>query len=474
MRKLPTTPSQYISAFRRRWKWFVVPVIVVPIFAAGIGKMLPKQYKSETQILVTPQPVPADLVRSTVQTDMSGRLQTISETILSRPRLLHVVDAFSLAKRPTSDAREDAAAQLRKDITIEILSDEHAEKQSDGLLKISYVASTPDLAQRITRAVADMSISGDIQSRDQQAQGTTLFMQSEVDKARLALAQQEDKVRQFRAEHSGSLPEQEASNLSLISQYQSLAQANSEAIDRAVQQKVYLQSMLDASGVLHGDVSVAPPTQIDLDLQQKRAELRAAREKYTDNHPDVVRLQAEVDSLQQQALHAPKGTPAARAASTGITTSQQLQSQYAAVQTEIASRTARQSQIEAKLQSLQGRVEGSPAVQGEFASLQRDYDSAQKTYQSLVEKQQSSSMAAELERSNGKDQFQILNPASLPKYPFRPNLLLIDAAGMLGGLFLGMLVVAIAEFLDQTIHDQDELPQYFDMPLIAAIPTFKY
>ncbi len=473
MRKLPATPSQYLSAMRRRWKWFIIPAVIIPIVAVAVGKRLPKEYKSETQILVTPQPVPADLVRSTVQTDMSDRLQMISATILSRPRLLYIVDTVGLAQSKSGSAREDAATKLRKDITLEVLSDEHSERTSAGLLKISYVAATPELAQRVTQAVANMSISDNLQSRDQQAQGTTLFMQSEVEKAHEALLQQEAKLSQFRAQHGGSLPEQEASNLQLISQYQSMEQANSEAIDRAHQQRVYVQSMLDASGVQHGGAPVAPPTQIDIDLQRKRDELRAAKQKYTDNHPDVLRLEADVNSLQQQALHQTPGVGVVHVA-TGITAPQQLQSQLVSIQTEIASRTQRQAQLEAKVQSLQGRVEGSPAVQGQFASLQRDYETAQKTYQALVEKQQSSSMSAELERTTGKDQFQVLDPASLPKFPSRPNLLMVDAAGLFAGLFFGLALAVGVELFDQTIHEQDELPLYFEMPLIAAIPTFTF
>lgn len=467
----PSNLTEIVAMLIRRKAWIVTCLLIVPPLVYLAGRVLPKKYRSETVILVDPQRVPEDYVKA-ITGDATDRLQTISEEVMSRTRLLTIANKDGLYQDLRQKYGDDSAIDsIRKDITVDVIKGANDRSPIEGF-KIAYIASTPQMAQKVTQQIADLFIAENIKERDQDAEGTETFIENQLVKARADLAAQDEKIRNFKASHLGTLPEQEAANLSMISQYQSLAQENSGAIDRANQQQVYLQSMLNVNGATK-QTAVAPlPTPLQLQLQAAENELSAARQKYTDSHPDVIRLRDEVATLKAEVSHQPANGPRP-ASPSGPTIDQQLQSQLLATQQEIRSRTERQQELEKAIGALQAKVQSLPAVQQEYESLSRDYSELQKNYESLLEKQQASGMAAELERHDESERFRVLDPASYPTSPYWPNLFLVNAGGLAGALLLGLGLAFLAEMRDPTIHNADEAESYLTVPLIVALPSLQ-
>jgi succinoglycan biosynthesis transport protein ExoP len=469
---MPSSPVEYTGLFQRRKWWILCSVFTISSAVAGVSLILPKNYRSETLILVEPQKIPEDYVRATVTSDATDRLQTISEEIMSRTRLETIIHDLNLyPDLQGKKSGDEIVATMRKDITVDVITDAHPEKHSVGAFKIAYVAPTPLIARQVTQEIADLYIEENLRVRTQQAVGTNQFIDNEVIKARSDLEEQEAKIKQFNAEHLGALPEQEQSNLQLIGQYQSLSQANNEAIDRATQQRAYLQSMLNISGPNKGSIPSFGVSGTQTDLEKKRQELAEAEQRYTDAHPDVIRLKREVMILEQAAHGQPRESIAD--VPPGSDMPQQLRSQLVAIQQEIKSRSAREIALEARIRGLQERIAIQPEVQSQFADLNRDYQAMQKNYQSLEEKSEASGMAAQLESHNESEQFRIIDAADLPSRPYSPNLLIINGAGLLVSMMTGMLLALFAELRDSTIHDSDELERYLSIPLVAAIPKIR-
>lgn len=471
-RKPPSNFHEIAELLIRRRLWIIGCLLVVPPLVFVAGRHWPKKYRSETMIMVDQQRIPEEYVKASITGDVTDRLQTISEEVMSRTRLLTIANKDGLYQKLREKYGDDSAIDaLRKDITVEIIKGANERSPIDGF-KIAYIGSSPQLAQKVTQQIADLFIEENIKERDQDAEGTQRFIESQLIQARADLAAQDAKIRSFKSEHLGTLPEQESSNLAMISEYQSLSQQNSEAIDRANQQKVYLQSMLNVNGNQKPQAAAPPPTPLQVQLQGAEDQLAAARQKYTDSHPDVIRLTDEVATLKAEV----KRQPAAAArvsATTGPTMGQQLESQLLATQEEIKSRSDRQQQLESQMGALQSRVQSLPAVQQEFETLNRDYNEMQKNYDSLLEKEQASDMAAELERHNESERFRVLDPASYPSSPYSPNLIIVNAAGLAGSLILGLGLAFLVEMRDPTIHNADEAEAYLSVPLIVALPSLR-
>ena len=97
-RRTPSDLNDYWEIFLRRKWWILVPAVVVGMIVFAVSSKLPRSYQSDTLILVDPQKVPSEYVKATVSIDVSDRLQTISQEILSRTRLQKIIDQFGLYK----------------------------------------------------------------------------------------------------------------------------------------------------------------------------------------------------------------------------------------------------------------------------------------------------------------------------------------------------------------------------------------
>src|ERR1700745_609204 len=138
---------------------------------------------------------------------------------------------------------------MRKDIDIELVRG----SQSDQIraFRIYYTARNPYVAQKVTSELTNLFISENLKVRQQQSEDTTKFIGNQLEIARANLADQEAKVREFKGQHEGELPSQEASNLQILSGLQAQLQNEQDTLNTAKQQRVYLQTLIEQYRVPH-------------------------------------------------------------------------------------------------------------------------------------------------------------------------------------------------------------------------------
>ncbi len=90
------TLQDYVVILKRRWWILAIPAIIFPIVGYGLSFMVQPQYLSQTLVLVEQQKVPDSYVKAVVTEDLSGRLATMREQILSRSRLQPIIERFNL------------------------------------------------------------------------------------------------------------------------------------------------------------------------------------------------------------------------------------------------------------------------------------------------------------------------------------------------------------------------------------------
>ena len=470
-RKKPAGAKDYLDIALRRIWWIVIPTILVTCIVTGVSLRMPKRYRSETLILVDPQKVPSDLVKSTVSGDVTDRLQSIGQEILSRTRLERIIEKFNLySDHRKGHTQEEIVEMMRNDIAISVNIDTEHGSGKGGTFRITYQGSDPALVQQVTRQIASLYIDENLKVREQQAEGTADFIDSQLDKARKDLDEQDAKLKQFRSRFTGSLPEQQQTNLSLLGQYQSLLQANNDALQRAQEQETYLQSMIAAAPKAM-EKTVRTPSPLETQLNAKRAELIQAQQRYSPSHPDVKRLESEVAALQQKVKETEKSEIVSN--DTPDMTATQLKSQLEAIESEIKLRNVRQQETEKKIRELESKVEMLPAVQEQFSQLTRDYDATKANYEALQQKKSQSDIAADMERHAKGEQFVILDPASYPEKPFSPNMPMLNLGGLGAGLALGCALAFLMELRDKSIHTATDMAYYTNIPVLGELPVIE-
>ena len=118
----------------------------------------------------------------------------------------------------------------------------------------------------------------------------------------------------------------------------------------------------------------------------------------------------------------------------------------------------------------QSRVQLSPRVEEEYKQLTRDYTTAQKFYDDILQKKTQSEMATNLERRQQGEQFRVIDPPNLPETQTYPKRWQFAAFGVLGGLGFGLAAVVILEFRDRVVRTERDVQHYLQLPALALVP----
>jgi polysaccharide biosynthesis transport protein len=472
--------GKFLDIFKRRHMYFLLSLLVGWVAVWASSWVLPTRYKSNTLILVERPTMPQNYVAPNVNEDLQDRLQSITQQILSRTRLLMIIDKLNLYSGAKSlKTQDDKIEAMRKDITVELVRDTRNNEIS--AFKVSFSAPEPQVAEKVASELTALFISENLKERQEQSQDTTKFIEKQLDSARQILLEQEAKVRQFQAAHQGALPSQQTSNLQILTGLQGQLQSQQDSLNTANQQRVYYQSLIEQHKTLHasGRTADGGPSEIsalDQELTKLKAQLIDLSSRYTDSYPDVQKLKAQIaetEMQRQELLASSAKSGPKRPVDAESAPLLQLQSQLQANQAEISNRERTIAALESRIGEYQTRLNSEPATEQELAELTRGYDQSKANYDELLKKKNQSVMATSMEQMQQGERFTMLDPPSHPTKPDFPNRRKFSAFGIAAGIGLGLLVVFLFEFLDDRLHDEKELKALLGTPIISEVPEIQ-
>jgi len=474
--------DDYLAILRRR-KWvIIIPVILGPALAYAIAVKLPSRYTSQTLVLVEQQKVPDAVVKPVVTDELSMRLSTMQELILSRTRLQPIIEKYGLYRGDTGKVpMEELVDRMRDAIAVNPVKSVVSSREGElpGFY-LRFTADDPRVAQQVCAEVTSMFVEENLRVREQSAQGTTSFLDAQLADAKRKLDEQDARLAQFKRKHLGALPEATQTNLNLLTVLNTQLEAATQALNRAQQDKAYTGSLL-AQQVAAWQTTrggTAPRPEADQQrLEAMENELRDLEARYTSDHPDVLKLKSSLEQLQRkvrEAAAAAKDKPAESAQETaGPEAPQilQLRSQLHAYEEAIRQYTREQDRLKEQVRLYQSRIQLSPLVEQDFKLITRDYQTALDFYNELLRKRNQSGMATDLERRQQGQQFRVMDPANLPEEPSFPNRPLFAGGGLGMGLGLGLGITLLLEFLDKSIRTESDVEFYLKVPTLALVPT---
>ncbi len=480
--------QRYVEIIRRRHLWFLVPLFAGWLVVFAASWFVTPKYKSGTLILVEQPTMPKDYVTPNVNDDLQERLQSITQQILSRTRLMHIVDELNLYSKDNPRRNPEAQVdKMRKDIEIDLVKDTDNRVTA---FNVYYTARDPIIAQQVTSKLTNLFINENLEVRQQQSEDTTKFLEDQLESARQSLAAQEDQMRNFKGAHVGELPAQLGSNLQILGGLQSQLQAAEDALNTARQQHVYLQSLVDQYRAMPGGTKSSDATGTDLasvqqQLDKEKTDLRNMSAVYKEQYPEIRKLKeqiAKTEKLRDQLLAEQKNkSKDPKAVSDAAVVAEasdsrnsamllQLQSQLQANQTEIKNREQSISELKAKIDAYQSRLNQEPIREQQLTDLARGYEQSKASYDELLKKKNQSAMATSMELLQQGERFRILDPPSLPTKPSFPNRLKFCAMGLAAGLFLGLGTVIGLEVMNDQIYSEKELKDLLPTTVLSEIP----
>jgi polysaccharide chain length determinant protein (PEP-CTERM system associated) len=471
---------------RRRW------LVIIPLCLAMAGGLTwslkaPKLFESKTMILVVPQKVPGDVVKPIISQETGSRITTVSQQILSRSNLEKIIQDFQLfADEPAKKTfMEDKVESVSKRIAIQVTRT--GSKEGEEAFSIAYIDHDPNTAMRVANALASNFIEANLQTREETAAGTSDFLEVELEGMRDRLEQLDSKLRDYRKQYMGELPEQLDANLRILESLGKQLDDRKERLRSERSRLVIVENEIDQlKRDLDRERSQVPGVARGTDAQADRSaptlpqlydQLAGMRAAYTDIHPDVIRLQKKIEDMQRELNR----RSSERTAEPGVTpapegiqsvTSNQLADrsrQRMSIQADIGNLQQDVVKVEREIREYQQRIERTPKREEELRSLKRDYENLQTTYDSVLKRKLEAGMAVNLEKKKKGEQFRVLDYAKVPEKPFSPDIKKIFLISLAIGLGTGLGIIYMLGFLDASVQRKEDLLA-IGVPLLVTIP----
>lgn len=483
------TMDDYLEILKRRWWLILVPGVVGAGIAFGVSLLLHSSYVSRALILVDQQRVPDTFVQPVVTEDIDARLSNMEEQILSRTRLEPLIDKYALFKNGSGqEPMEELVDTMRKAIVVSPVNSVVTTKS--GALPgfhIGFTYDDPRVAQQVCEEITSMFIDQDLRFRLQAAQGTTNFLQGQLDDAKRQLDEQDAKLADFKRRYIGELPDDTQANLNLLTTLNTQLEAVTQSLNRAQQDKVYTESLLaqqvgawQAFSAANAGNTPQPQT-LQQELAAMQSNLVLLESHYTPEYPDVIKLKNAIRDLKAQIKKneaaaetnpAPPQTPA-KAVANEPPQIQQLRSQLRAQEDAIQTATKDQKRLKAEISLYESRIQMSPVVEQQYAELTRGYQTALEFYNGLLKKRDDSAMASDLQSQQQGEQFRIIDPPNLPVKPDFPNRPMFAGGGLVAGLALGLGLTWLLEMRDNTLRTERDVESLLSLPVLALVPPVK-
>jgi uncharacterized protein involved in exopolysaccharide biosynthesis len=494
-------------AWKQKWLVAGLWIVLTAITVAGIYQ-LPPVWRADAVVLVEGQKIPEKFVSSLVVPDLQDRLNTITQRILTTERLQKLIETYNLypterRKKP----REVVIDQMRGEIKVNVVKGYSANRP--GAFRVAFETADRNSVADVVNQIANFYIDENLKAREDQAEDTNEFLRSLLAGAKKTLDEQEARMSAYKIAHNGNLPQQEGALTGIVNRLQVQMQANQDALNRTHQNRLTVETTLNAAlsteealvkmqkAASDATLAAADPSPgssapvLPSAPGKKRQseiledQLALLLERYNENHPDVVQMRANIArvkkieereekaaaqwaALQSAAQSGKPVSPTAAAvpfdaASRGLAQERDriagLRAQLGAYKHEEEVRQRDHERILHELQDTQARLQALPIREQEMSALTRDYESAKLNYRDLYQKYYSSDMSTEMERRQKAERFAILERARRPNVPVKPDHKALSVIG--AGIVLGLsLVIGVGrEFKKNRVMGEWEIPE---------------
>lgn len=475
MSKIPTTATagfgdmnlqDYFALAKRRKFWIIFPALAVMIASTVMAARLPNVYRCSAVILVEPQKVAIGYVPSTVTSGMVERMTTIYAEVTSPTRLKRLIDSMGLYPEVRKQQGEqEAVRQMAGAISVEQVT---AMGATMPAYRISYKSGKPAEAAQVTNQITAMFIEENLKVREEQSYGTSDFIEGELEKTAQQVQEKSNELADVRARYGQDLPENAQIRLQEMAALRQQLHNAEQQMAQDQQQKVELQSLV---------ASTAPTVDVDLgamssgndsQASELQTKLNALRTRYGPNHPDVRKLQAQLDQVKaKEAENPPPKTPAPSARKVHNPV---IEAQMEQINQDVEKQKSLVAQLQIAIKSQMAALQGVPAYEQKIGFVQREYDALQDRYRSWLGKKMVAETANALETREKSERFVILDSAQVPDRPYSPNRSMMRIGGLFLGLLVGIGVALARDVVDDSVRNEREAEQILGAPVLSGVP----
>jgi polysaccharide chain length determinant protein (PEP-CTERM system associated) len=485
----------YLSLLvRNRW-WVLVAVIVGGIAAGIVAYTSPKIYEAKSTVLVENDDVLQVLTRSlAVAPSLTSKMQFLEQRLLTRDNLTQIARRLDLdLEARTPREMEVLLNEMRTDIAVRASG-------RGQLIEIAFQHSEPTVARDVVAMLTDMLLEENLGAKRVEAHQAYDFISQQLDVYRTRLEESERRLREFKQQNlieegvgvampaggddADVVPRAAFADVNRLADYRDqLADAEINLSQLQTQRTEFAKQLEEEPRWISAQQDYGAPGEVQSQTAQRIAELEQQihelRLSYTDRHPSIVQLQAQINQLEA----APEGGGDGEGGDGEMDLLADLGDQVlnpnyislkeriSALDAQITSAKAEVEQLRVKILGLEKAILDVPRKEQELVALRRDYSVNSSTYNSLLRRLEEARVTKEMEVQDKGGRIRVIEPATVPYKPVKPNRVIILLMGLGGGFAAGYGIGFLRHLMDNTVKSEDDVRGLVGLPVLGQIPT---
>lgn len=458
-----------------RYRWVGVGVAwVIALISVGALHFFKDRYEASARVHVNTQTVLKPLMAQlAVQPDIDQQVRMLARTLISRPRIEHLIDALDFAEKTDGP-------RVRERIVNDLVTAIKLEGSTTGnLYTISYRDRDPVRARRLVETLVNLFVESSAVSKRRDSERAREFIDQQIADNEHKLTEAESRLKDFKLKNfgvSGATNQDFFSRMATISDEVNRLRLELNAAEQArdaLRRELSSEAPQLPVEALQARVP-AGPSELETRLDAQRRILDDLLRRFTDDHPDVMAARRNIAQIEKQRK---EEAEAAKAGARGMAPTnpvfQQLRVQLAQSEAQVASLRSQLGVQQGRLDQVRAQASKMPQVEAELAQLNRDYDVIRRNYQQLVERREAASLGIKLDDSAQLADFRIIEPAMVAPKPVFPSKTILALAAVVASIVAGIAAAFAMSLFFPAVFDEKQLQAVSKRPVIGSVSVIR-
>jgi uncharacterized protein involved in exopolysaccharide biosynthesis len=498
--------GEYISVLRRRRRHMVAVALPIILVAVILAIALPDIYRSTASYLLVTDPVAGSEGNSGEFADQY--VMSLADRVVSGSNLGRIVEEVNPYPE-FGDDQSSAVSELRDNVSVQMttqttLDASGRERSVNTGFAASYDHRVPEKAQQVASALARIFVEQSRTERLAAARGKIEFFKKEGERTRDEIAEFESQLADFKERNFDQLPETAQANITIRSRIEQELDSVDREIRGVQQNRVFVEQQLRQAQAgptvnnlsaleseyasksaiyaenhpdlvtlrrqIEGLRAAGPGTggnTLQAQLNSQRAALAEARQRYSEDHPDIRRMMSNIASLEARV--AAGESPTSNLAGESLA-AVQLQTQLNAMNTQLGGLQGRSGQLRSRLEQFESRLGSTPEVEREYQAITRGLGTARAQFDQMVEQRMTAEVEAAAISGGAADRFVLTGEPGMPWEPASPKRPAIVIIGLILAGIMALSVAVAAEAFDTRVRGGADVRRTMGHTPLATVP----
>jgi uncharacterized protein involved in exopolysaccharide biosynthesis len=473
---------------RRKWL-IVLPFLAVTVIAFGGSYALTELYQSSTMVVIDQTQYLSKQLQAFVPgqeevrfSDLQRKNQLIAihNEMISSAYLSRLIDELGLAQDPVV-VRQAQKLQVKRpdipvrDLVYHILTEGlrnsiTVDFNGENIVQISAESSNPSEAMKIATKLAEIFKDERLKRELSGVRGALNFSDEQLAIYRKNLDAAEDKKGAFATEYLRNQLDESVSadtNIrAIMADIDNIKLLISDNIKEQADTRTRLAGYRSSQLVLDTDDEYE---EVKTGIFSETQRLADFMSKYTWSDPKVLNANLKItdqlrriEGLVSRYVRQQFGDASSEA--------QGLLTEFFVLQLREVVFRQKLNDFEVSLSTLRNRIASQPQYEIQMRNLENEVTSAREIFEKFKDQLTGSEISQSLMRGEAESKYRIMEPASVPIAPVKPNRMKIAVLGGILGLVIGGVAAMVAELLDNSFKRIEDVEEFLKVPVLATIP----